>query len=76
MSVHDKSTICPTWTILHRENVIPATHLLFTMQEYQYSLSTMGVISTSPSLSLKYTKFPLDKAFVIIYVIFSSVEMY
>jgi hypothetical protein len=76
MSVQDKSTIGPTWTILHRDNVIPTTHLLFTMQEYQHSLSTKGVISTSLDLSLKYKKFPLDKVFVRISIICSSVEMY
>jgi hypothetical protein len=40
------------------------------------SLSTKGAISMSPSLSLKYVNFILERGFAKILVVFSSVEMY
>jgi hypothetical protein len=45
-------------------------------EEVISSLSTKGAISMSPNLSLKYEKFILDKGFIKIYAVFSSMEIY
>jgi hypothetical protein len=45
-------------------------------EEVISSLSTKGAISTSPNLSLKYENFILDRGFVKISIVFSSVEIY
>jgi hypothetical protein len=45
-------------------------------EEVISSLSTKGPISTSPNLSLKCANFILEKGFVKISVVFSSVEIY
>jgi hypothetical protein len=50
-------------------------HSLLT-KEVTTSPSTKGVISTSPNLSLKYVNFILDRGFVKISAICSSVEIY
>jgi hypothetical protein len=45
-------------------------------EEFISSLSTKGKISMSPGLSLKYAKFILNKGFVKIFVVCSSLEIY
>jgi hypothetical protein len=45
-------------------------------EEVISSLSTKGEISTSLSLSLNYANIILDKGFVKIYAVFSSMEIY
>jgi hypothetical protein len=45
-------------------------------EEVISSLSTKGAISTSPNFSLKYANFILDKGFVKIFAIYSSMEIY
>jgi hypothetical protein len=51
-------------------------HQSFPTEELISSLSTKGAISMSPSLSLKYANFILDRGFVKILVVYSSMEMY
>jgi hypothetical protein len=44
-------------------------------KEFISSLSNKGEISTSPNLSLKYANFVLEKFFVKISTVFSSMEI-
>jgi hypothetical protein len=46
------------------------------IEEFISSLSTKGEISTNHSLSLKYEKFILEKRFIKISIVYSSMEIY